>query len=223
MRTLIISDLHLNHRNFSQRRLNFIIKLINAYDKVIVNGDLWCAFTSTFNQFYASKWKQLFPYLKAKKTIYINGNHDLIKYNDNRVYEFCDTVTPDLTLDHGNHKFIIIHGHQIANDKGKSELNRRFRRLFNYEAIPMFGEELIAFTLGYKNFSKLMRKVINRIQKKNAKFYLTDPQSFVVTSHTHAFEFDQRNRYINTGRIGRWYASYVTIEEDKVNLRWHTY
>ncbi|MBI3955332.1 metallophosphoesterase, partial [Candidatus Gottesmanbacteria bacterium] len=75
MHTIIISDLHLTRR-FEKRKFNFLKKIIERSDQVVINGDLWDYYFSSFSQFVRSPWRQLFPLLKEKKTVYLYGNHD---------------------------------------------------------------------------------------------------------------------------------------------------
>ncbi len=221
MDTLVISDLHLTHKNFSTKRLNHLIDLIKEHDYLIINGDLWCAFTSTFDQFYNSKWNQLFELIKSKNTIYVTGNHDLSKYFDDRIYNLCGSVTENLVYKQNLHNILFVHGHQIIPDAAKSDVERKIRRLFNYEALPQFAEEAITFIFGYQGYSKLMRKIGNKVQKKNAYDLKQSKDQYVITSHTHAFEHDIAGKYINTGRIGKWYASFVVINDTDIKLDWH--
>ena len=65
-KTLVISDLHLTTAS-DPKKFRFLKKLISSFDRVIINGDLWCVYTDTFDQFINSDWQRLFPLLKSKK------------------------------------------------------------------------------------------------------------------------------------------------------------
>lgn len=68
-RVLVISDLHLSHR-VQKRKLAFLKKLVSEYDQVIINGDFWDNWFTTFDKFINSKWQELFPLLKENNCIY---------------------------------------------------------------------------------------------------------------------------------------------------------
>jgi len=79
MKILVISDLHLTTR-FDEKKCEFLEKLINRADKVIINGDFWEAYDLKINSFISSKWNKLFKYLKKNNSIYLFGNHDKKTY-----------------------------------------------------------------------------------------------------------------------------------------------
>ena len=112
MRTLIISDTHLTHR-FDERKYYFLEKLISSYDHVILNGDFWDGYTTTFDKFVNSKWSGLFPLLKAKNAIYLFGNHDQERYTDERVNLFSVEQKKSHTIEIGIDTYHIEHGHVL--------------------------------------------------------------------------------------------------------------
>lgn len=75
MRTLIFSDTHLG-KKFSKRECNYLIDLFSKFDQIMINGDFWDEKKISFDAFMTSPSGLLFPTLKAKKAIYIHGNHD---------------------------------------------------------------------------------------------------------------------------------------------------
>src|SRR3990167_5228492 len=87
MKVLVFSDSHLDH-NFEPKKLSYLKKLVRSVDQVIINGDFWEGYSITFDQFLSSKWNELFPLLKAKKAVYIFGNHDKKVLADKRMRLF---------------------------------------------------------------------------------------------------------------------------------------
>lgn len=109
MKTLIFSDTHFSSR-FDQSRCNYIASLINQADQVIINGDFWDMYQSSFDQFFNSSWSQLFPLLSTKQTVYLFGNHDPQSQSDERIKTFCQKTGLSHILESGNKKFFIEHG-----------------------------------------------------------------------------------------------------------------
>ena len=73
MKTIIFSDTHIGKR-CDRRRFEYLKKIISDADRVIINGDFRDHVVKS-DKFMNSKWKELFPLLKSKKTIFIYGNH----------------------------------------------------------------------------------------------------------------------------------------------------
>lgn len=216
MRLLIISDLHLSHRNFDQRRLNYICNLISKYDRVIINGDFWCAFTSTFDQFLNSKWAELFKILLKHRCVYIEGNHDLFNYADDRLKRFCVSYSSSYELVIGGIIAIILHDPRpkVLNKRNRSGIF--LRRATGIERIPLYFGEILANTANLGLLRKNLGQQVNKRQKKIIN-RLKDNKLYIV-SHTHYFEYDEGNNYVNTGCVGKRQASYVSIENGKVSL-----
>ena len=128
MKTLIISDLHLGN-HFDPKKLAFLQEIISAADQVIINGDFWEGLLFSFSEFVESPWKELFPQLKSKNTIYIHGNHDKKNLCDERVSLFSQEQKTFHRLQIGDLVFVIIHGHQF---------NPFFNRLLHPLKIPQF-------------------------------------------------------------------------------------
>ena len=112
MKTIIISDLHLTAK-FNKRTFNFLKDLISSVDKVIINGDFWDSYVTSFDKFVKSKWKDLFPLLKEKNTHYNYGNHDRKTDSDERVKLFSVTQAETLNLKVGDLELLIKHGNDL--------------------------------------------------------------------------------------------------------------
>lgn len=113
MKTLVFNDTHFSNK-FDSELFDYIAKLIKSADQVIINGDFWDAYLTTFDAFVTSEWRRLFPLLKAKHTVYIFGNHDKKEFMDERYSLFSDVQTMKHTLKSGENTFVIEHGHLLA-------------------------------------------------------------------------------------------------------------
>lgn len=214
-KTLVISDLHLTDK-FDTKKYLFLKKLISDFDQVIINGDLWCVLTNTFDEFINSDWRRLFPLLKSKKTIYINGNHDAKKFTNRRVFEFCDQCLSKYTLSDPPYTFHIEHGPRLT--KQKYPLSKIYLRTYHTLKIQRFIYLLqtLAFTLFGYNLIKIFNKSYNNLLRRLAK--KLPRNHFLVTGHTHLPEFDRKNKFINTGFIGEGQANYLAIWGDTFDL-----
>ena len=48
-------------------------------------------------------------------------------------------------------------------------------------------------------------------------------EKLMILGHTHSAEDNRDDNYINLGRIGNWYSSYVSIVDDKISLNFVLY
>ncbi|MBI4226199.1 metallophosphoesterase family protein, partial [Candidatus Roizmanbacteria bacterium] len=148
MKILIFSDSHLTE-NFEEKKFNFLKKIIQQSDSVIINGDFWDGYRTTFDRFISSDWNKLFPLLKSKKTVYIHGNHDRETYIDQNASLFSDLQTHTYRLQLNGKVFIIEHGH-------------RFYPLFD-EILPRILNKVSTIIVGFflRNIS-LLRFILKR-------------------------------------------------------------
>src|SRR3989339_1338248 len=109
MNILIFSDTHL-YLPFDEKKYNFLKKIIEKSDQVIINGDFFDNYMISFDEFVNSSWNRLFPLLKSKKTIYIYGNHDKRSFSDKRVELFSDIQAERYKIKTSNKTFIFEHG-----------------------------------------------------------------------------------------------------------------
>lgn len=113
MKTLVFNDTHFSDK-FDSELFDYIVKLVKSADQVVINGDFWDAYLTTFDAFVTSEWKRLFPLLKEKHTVYIFGNHDKKEFMDDRYSLFSDLQTMKYKLKSGKSTFVIEHGHLFA-------------------------------------------------------------------------------------------------------------
>ena len=224
MKTIIISDLHLTAR-FNKRTFNFLKDLINSVDKVIINGDFWDSYLTSFDKFVKSKWKALFPLLKAKNTHYNYGNHDRKKDCDERVDLFSVTQAESLNLWVGDLEFLIKHGNDL-----KPAFVERYpffdKRLlsnlfYKYTFFPFYSFlQRISKGRFYKN-KKTARDMINFL-KDWARENMGDDQ-ILVCSHSHRGYVDWENGFLSTGCLQNHWAEYLLIIDNEIYLKAHLY
>lgn len=70
MKTLIFSDTHLTSK-VHKKTFSFLEDLISQVDKVIINGDFWDSYKTSFDEFIDSGRKKLFDLLLQKDAIYL--------------------------------------------------------------------------------------------------------------------------------------------------------
>lgn len=214
-KTLIVSDLHLTS-NFDKRKFLFLKKLFSRFDRIIINGDLWCLYHDTFDQFINSGWRHLFPLLKSKNTIYLHGNHDPKKFADNRVFTFCDQYRASYVLKDPPYTFRIQHGLKLLKQKyPQNPLYYKIYRLIKLQPLLYFAQSLVFWLFGYRSIKVLSQKDNATLRRAAHKLH---PGEYLVCGHTHLPEFDQQNKFINTGFIGEGVASYLAIWGDSFDF-----
>lgn len=204
MRILIFSDTHLTDK-FEEKKFNLLKKIISQADKVIINGDFWDGYRTTFDLFISSDWKKLFPLLKSKKTVYLFGNHDRKTFANGEARMFSDTQTHNYELQIKEKKFLIEHGN-------------RFYPLFD-ERLPRKVNFISTKVVGYilRNISVLhfVHRWMNIVMKRKIKKELRNNGIFLC-GHSHYAEIDIENNFINTGSIQHGKAQYLLIEDGKL-------
>ena len=212
MTTIIISDTHLTAR-FNHKKYRYLQKIFSQADRVILNGDFWDGYATSFEKFVNSPWKNLFPILKRKKTIYIYGNHDTEKMSDQRRSLFSDRQLERLEIVFGNKKLILEHGNKISpafNDRIPKFLVLKIFvhiwQLFNFLAFKILGKNYYYFN---KRRNIKMKKWMHDNLSKN---------SYLFCGHSHVAEMNLALRYANTGFIRYGYGHYIKIQNKKISL-----
>ncbi len=209
---LIFSDTHLSQK-FEKPKFEYLKKLISAADQVIINGDFWDYYLTTWDDFVSSPWKQLFPLLKARKTVYVYGNHDQQFYSDDRVNLFSDVQTYEHILQVGKQTLHIQHGHLIV-----PTLDVRFSSI-RYKALMRLSEKMEEFNVFF--LSKPLIRMIARRQNRQMKNFLSrklPDQGILVCGHSHLAEHNLECRFINTGWIRYGTAQALQIQNGKFTL-----
>lgn len=219
---LIISDTHLTS-TFNQKKFDFLYKLIESSDFVIINGDFFDGYLTTFNDFYASSWSKLFSLLKSKKAVYITGNHDPKHYSDDRALDFCILKTDKLILPVGEKYLHIEHGHN------KSLITKSYMLVHEY-VYPLYK---IIHLLGGRIVSALNNLALketnielSKKRNKNIRWAyrnIVNPHHIFIMGHTHIPDFNLEDNYINSGFIDKGFASYVTITNGDIQFHQQSY
>jgi UDP-2,3-diacylglucosamine pyrophosphatase LpxH len=215
MKTIIISDLHLSPRLIN-RKFNYLQRIIQNADQVIINGDFWEGYVYYFSQFINSPWQALFPLLKAKNTIYIFGNHDPQKWMDKQINEFSQVQAEQIKIPIGNKTLVIQHGNQICKlmDESHNWLVNKYTMILS-DLYCKIGLRLFKFKF-YRKYYLLANKYQNFLRLW-AMQHLNHDQ-ILVSGHTHIGEIDLNSNYINSGFIHFGFAQYIEIDDEKIRL-----
>lgn len=113
MQTVIFSDTHLTH-HFDSQLYDYIKKIIESADQVVINGDFWDAYLTTFDAFVQSEWQKLFALLQKKHTVYVFGNHDKREFMDERMSWFSQEQLQKYSFESAGKHITVEHGHLLA-------------------------------------------------------------------------------------------------------------
>jgi len=220
---LILSDLHLTSK-FEKNKYNYLIGLISKYDKVILNGDFWSAYSTTATKFMKSKWNKLFPLLKSKDTTYIYGNHDRKEWNTSDLVNLFSTKqTNKEIINIGTTTYIIEHGNNLLpKDSLTNTTFMKINRALKIDDLIRYPiEKWIIKRLGI-NFYTKFTKGLNEILKHYASSNLKNNE-ILITGHTHSPEIDLNNHFIAGGIVNFGHAQYLVIKEEDIELIKETY
>jgi UDP-2,3-diacylglucosamine pyrophosphatase LpxH len=224
MRVLIFSDTHLSHK-FESRKFTYLSKIISRSDRVIINGDFWDGERTSFEKFINSEWKKLFPLLLERKTVYLHGNHDPAKLCDSRIRQFCTANNDEYEFNADNRSYLVQHGDRIVHSsqpgiiKVYSALMASLTKAHLYSLVQKFIRgtmRLGYFVLGAEfmtttSIAKNNNRVMKNLHRPSDKVWL-------ICSDTHFPEIDLREKFINTGCILYGHASYLRINNGKMEL-----
>jgi UDP-2,3-diacylglucosamine pyrophosphatase LpxH len=232
LKILLISDLHLTS-NFDKRKFDFLRKTFASADQIILVGDFWDQWFTTFDKFLNSEWSHLFPILKSKNTIYICGNHDPLDKVYVKANVFCSQYSNTFEFDLPQTKYYVIHGDALTKNKHQRKVEFYIKIHKYIEKQPWrvifystknFIEQSIFKILGYKKFfqfggianhhNQTMKEYKLQKNQQNKEIYKT----YLVCGDSHRPEIDEEIGYINTGFVKYGFASYVMIENAKPKL-----
>ncbi|HCC84872.1 MAG TPA: hypothetical protein DEP87_04280 [Candidatus Pacebacteria bacterium] len=212
MKTVIFSDTHFDPW-FEPKKYAYLARLIQQADQVIINGDLWESILWTFDEFIKSPWSGLFSLLKAKKTIYIYGNHDAIKFSDERVQLFSTRQVTEWKIQTENKHYLIQHGDQY--DLTFHKWSRHpIGKILAHNPLIVRGMLLTEkFCMRWLDIHYSQ----NQLQKFNQEIKqeisgLLAPQEILITGHTHSAEIDEAHQFANSGFIRNGLAQYLEID-----------
>lgn len=211
MKTLVFSDTHFDKR-FDQRRFNKLADLIANADNVIINGDFWEGLAISFDEFMGSKWKALFPLLKAKKAIYVYGNHDDARLSDDRIYEFCDEAVENYTYKTPSRTYFFTHGQQFLFPKLKDKDSGIKRALKPLTKMDIFVAAKIQATM-FKLFGpNIFPKRFNKMSLEERKA-IAPIENLVVCGHSHKPQYQPDLNFIDIGFFNYGWANYMLIDD----------
>ena len=205
MKTVIFSDTHLSPK-FCERKFDYLKSIIDDADKVVIAGDFWDGFLTSFEDFLLSKWQQLFPALLEKQAVYLYGNHDEPHWCDERVALFSVENGMSTNVQAGNQTYYITHGHTVF-----TPLNEKYPILSN-KACLRLGSKIDGAhkSLWGKRFLR-EGNTINRPMSSWVGDNLLENQ-ILITGHSHYPEINLSSRIINSGFIGYGYGNYAAID-----------
>jgi predicted phosphodiesterase len=205
---LVISDTHLSHI-FQPAKFEALKRIIGESDQVVLNGDFWEGYLTTFDRFVNSPWQELFPLLKERDTAYLYGNHDLEDSSDRRRDVFSTFQGDTLELESGGRTFHFQHGHRIAPTWGG-----------DHPPVPRFLLGLVP-KIEANGLLRREPQFLKRYQKYNdlMKAWIPDHlegQKILLCGHSHLAELNLDRRYANSG-VNKWgLIQYLIIEEGNV-------
>ncbi len=211
MKILVFSDTHL-YLPFDQKKFNYLKKIIEPADRVIINGDFFDGYIIKFEDFVNSEWNKLFPVLKSKKAIYIYGNHDQKILSDQRVNLFSVKQTDQFQLKIGNKIFLFEHGQRFRKTPDLlSKKNSIFMTIAGLIVkLVHFIRQLLTNIFG-QNFLKLRFAYRNYFTKKKA-IKTIKKNEFLIIGHNHWAEIDEKNHFACCGTILYGFAQYLMID-----------
>jgi predicted phosphodiesterase len=211
MKTVIFSDTHLSNRTY-RKKFTYLKSIIEPADRVIILGDFWDGFLTSFDKFVTSRWSALFPMLLEREAFYVYGNHDRQQWCDERVNLFSAAQGTHTTLRAGDRSLYLTHGHSVF-----TSLEDQFPVL-NHSLPLRIGANIDVL-------HKLVwgRRFLRQDRNANdtARRWVTEHLpggEILICGHRHYPEIDLYSRMVNTGFIGVGYGNYVLIDDEKISL-----
>lgn len=222
MKILIFSDTHLDSI-FDESKFNFLRRIIDSSDQVIINGDFWDSWFTSFDGFIKSKWSNLFPLLLKKKAVYIYGNHDPKEKCDHRVNLFSTINTENYFFNFNNQTYNVKHGRSILKGK-RTKYLEIYGLILDKTDKNIIGKVLHYFLhfleyIGYKLIGTSL--MTNSEVAKHGNLILKQScqnREWLICGDTHCAEIDKNSLFINSGCINYGHASYILINDNQINL-----
>lgn len=215
---LILSDTHLN-KHFDTALYNQLRALIDEHDVIILNGDFWDVYQTSFDKFAKSKWKDLFPLLKEKKAIYLQGNHDPFKDSDQRISQFSAVQKDSFEFKSGNKTFHVEHGHVIGPAFGQNHTTLTKAGKWAYPFLHYLYEYNIPL------ISKIYRWYINVLRSRVIELfeeYVAEQNKFspnksrskktYIFGHAHKLMHDKKSGYAISGEWLPHFGGYIVVK-----------
>lgn len=177
---------------------------------MIIVGDFWDIWHTSFDRFIRSEWSRLFPLLKQKNTIYLWGNHDPIEYMDSRVKRFCVTAAREHVICVRGKKWTITHG-----DIFTTTNERMFRVTHEHEwakTILRIWERLESWTA--RVFGRNGLVVFDRKYDVEVRRAVSESGKRYITGHTHVFRSRPETGFLSTGLVRHGLGQTIEIVHD---------
>lgn len=216
---LIFSDTHFK-KTANKNLVRSLQELILKFQNVIILGDFWDKYFTTFEEFISNTaYQELFEALKSRNTIYIYGNHDPKEMMDERVNLFCNTCVKSFSLELPNKTLYFEHGDDLAGVyptqgilKFIDEFRTNFLKINDKHVAFIDG---IAFSLferftnGRNLFGDRWNQII--LRKSGIGKY---KNKILICGHTHYY--CRYDNYINTGANMYGFLQYMKIENNSI-------
>ena len=213
MKLLIISDTHLDPY-FEKEKFEFLAKILEKADRVVINGDFWDGYFWDFQNFVKSPWKKLFPLLKRKGAIYITGNHDREYLIDKKLAKklFCKEVVLQWKIKLNGKTYHVEHGHRILPFSDvKLNLDLRNKAIRGVLKTVKLAEKALFKTpvrrlvkdFYYKSKAEEMKR---KVKRKDGVFY--------IFGHVHYPTFDKERGIATSGSIEYGEASFIEVGKE---------
>ncbi len=205
MKTVIFSDTHLSPK-FCHKKFDYLKSVVDDADKVVIAGDFWDGFVTSFDDFISSKWQWLFPALLEKEAVYLYGNHDRPEWCDERVSLFSVENGMDTAIKANSQSYHIAHGHTVF-----TSFEDKYP-ILNRKAPLRLGSKIDAAhkSLFGKRFLKEGSAINQPMSSWVHKNLLED--QILVAGHSHYPEVNLVNRFVNSGFIGFGFGNYAVID-----------
>ncbi len=221
MKYLIFSDTHLTDK-FDRQKFQFLKKIINAADKIIICGDFYEGALIDIKQLLYSKWGPLLELLKKKEATFIPGNHDPLS-GTNLEESFCSEITDKYAFESNGETFIVQHGHRIVPGLAKFEekFSRSCKRLLIRAILKL--EKFVSIKFGWKTPYIFIYRYLDLKSALEYKRKSIESETYLIMAHLHFPYFHEELKYLNTGYIMHGLGSYVTVENGRAELHKEKY
>ena len=176
---------------------------------MIIAGDFWDIWHTSFDRFLSSEWSRLFPLLRKKQAIYLWGNHDPAEFMDSRVKRFCLQLARECVIHAEGHSWTVTHG-----DVFTTTNERMFRVTHEHELAKTIlriwerMESFVARLFGRNGLVVFDRKydvqVRNAVRRSGRRY---------ITGHTHVFRTLPETGFINTGFVRHGLGQTIEIRD----------
>lgn len=232
MKRLVISDIHLGLSTSKYREfIDLFYNTIQEYSEVILLGDI---IQGVFHKFTDEEMK-FFDFLsKAKRVVYVLGNHDNDssdgkEYSDEEIKKYIRSlfknnvhVCNEYEYTNGISKYMFVHGHTFMSDD--TSFGIKVAKAF-YKFQKLFGNKYNAVFNVFDKVERLTSSAIEKVRRGaiNYAFSKMDGQTvihYVFCGHSHQVDYsgDGYIFYFNTGQWLRNETNFIEIDEDEIKV-----